>query len=216
MKTIDECIKKFGDDSQYISLSFSHSEWAAVFDNGKVVLNAAAPSFEDALGILYKMYCDRYSPKKVAESLFDLLETIENTSDVELAKQRHLFLEKDKGEFIWRDITPLPSSQPDTQPASKTLPQMRLVEVKEDEKIEYFYIKKNNKTFYYSSTIDNSSWIEVWVGDDYSNATINQVYTDPRTPDIPSSDISTISSSTFESMYDLAINIINKLSISNK
>lgn len=94
----------FGDDSKHIEVKFTDGNWVASYNDGCISKRVVGGTMKECCSQLYSEYCERYSPKSVAEALFDLLEEAELTGDLSVCAKRIKYLQKEDGVFVWKNV----------------------------------------------------------------------------------------------------------------
>lgn len=116
MDITTKIIGLFGDDGKNVNIQFDKGGWRAAYNDGVFQTFAVSENLRDCCEALYMQYCDFYSPKRIAEELFKLIERIETNcaNDIgfgeesleSICQKRNNFIAKVDGEFVWKSVNP--------------------------------------------------------------------------------------------------------------
>lgn len=116
MDITTKIIGLFGDDGKYVNIQFADGDWKAVYNDGVLETTAIDGDLQKCCESLYMDYCEFYSPKRIAEELYNLIGEIgtkclgvehDDVSINALCKKRDSFIRKNEnGEFVWKNVNP--------------------------------------------------------------------------------------------------------------
>lgn len=133
MDDLTKMFMLFGDDSKHIEVKFTDGNWVASYNDGCISKRVVGGTMKECCSQLYSEYCERYSPKSVAEALFDLLEEAERTGDLSVCSKRSNYIQKDGEKFIWKNVETEPKkAHPIAEHPMETKPSVSSVRAAEE------------------------------------------------------------------------------------
>jgi hypothetical protein len=116
MDVTTKIIELFGDDGKHVNIQFAEGGWKAVYNDGVLETTAIDGDLQKCCESLYTDYCEFYSPKRIAEELYNLIGEIgtkwlggehDEVSINALCNKRDSFIRKNEnGEFVWKNVNP--------------------------------------------------------------------------------------------------------------
>ena len=113
MRTTNEIMSEFGENSKFISINFTDGKWQVSYKTNSDLHTESADTIENAMESMYEWYISEKSPKRIAEKLRSILLDIkrilnfthpDNAAMSELCDKGIKMLDTDEnGNVIWSE-----------------------------------------------------------------------------------------------------------------